>query len=77
MLTVSDTGPGIPVAEREQVFRRFYRGEKSRSTPGSGLGFALVKAVVDLHQAKIERVGNAPGLRVVIRFAPSAPALAR
>lgn len=67
-LTVSDTGPGIPMAERKQVFRRFYRGEKSRSTPGSGLGFALIKAIVDLHRAQIDLLDNGPGLRVVIRF---------
>lgn len=72
-LTVCDTGPGIAEAERAQVFRRFYRGEKSRSTPGSGLGFALVKAVADLHQAQIELVDNAPGLCVVIRFPKSTP----
>ena len=73
VLMVSDTGPGIPLEEREHVFRRFYRGEKSRSTPGSGLGFALVKAVADLHQAQIELVDHAPGLCVVIRFMKSSP----
>ena len=73
VLMVSDTGPGIPLEELEHVFRRFYRGEKSRSTPGSGLGFALVKAVADLHQAQIELVDNTPGLRVVIRFPKPTP----
>ena len=68
VLRVSDTGPGIPPAERENVLRRFYRLETSRTTPGSGLGLALVKAVADLHGATLELAGNSPGLRVEVRF---------
>ena len=43
-LEVSDTGVGIPAAERAQVFERFYRASNSR-TPGSGLGLAIVQEV--------------------------------
>jgi signal transduction histidine kinase len=68
VLCVSDTGPGIPAAERENVFRRFYRLEASRTTPGSGLGLALVKAVARLHGAAVELSDNHPGLRVTVRF---------
>ncbi|HKA43005.1 MAG TPA: ATP-binding protein [Burkholderiales bacterium] len=68
VLRVADNGPGIPAAERERVFRRFYRLDASRSTPGSGLGLALVKAVADLHGATVELSDNHPGLRVVVRF---------
>lgn len=68
---VSDTGPGIPAAERDKVFRRFYRVTSSRSTPGNGLGLALVAAVGNLHQAKIELSDNSPGLRVEIAMAPA------
>jgi signal transduction histidine kinase len=68
VLRVLDTGPGIPEAEREKVFRRFYRLEASRTTPGSGLGMALVKAVVDLHGATVELSDNRPGLCVTVRF---------
>ncbi len=68
VLSVSDTGPGIPPQERDKVLRRFYRLETSRTTAGSGLGLALVKAVADLHGASLELIGNAPGLRVVVRF---------
>jgi signal transduction histidine kinase len=68
VLTVSDNGPGIPPAEREKVLRRFYRLETSRTTPGSGLGLALVKAVADLHGAGLDLANNAPGLRVTVRF---------
>src|SRR5690606_35993199 len=48
-LTVADTGPGIPEADRERVFDRFVRLEASRHTPGSGLGLSLVRAVAHLH----------------------------
>jgi signal transduction histidine kinase len=67
-VTVGDNGPGIPAAERENIFRRFYRLEKSRTTPGSGLGLALVKAIADLHEALIDLADNAPGLRVTLHF---------
>ena len=68
VLSVCDTGPGIPVSEREKVFQRFYRLETSRTTPGSGLGLALVKAVAALHGAAVELTDNRPGLCVNIRF---------
>ena len=68
VLCISDTGPGIPASEREKVFRRFYRLEASRTTPGSGLGLALVKAVADLHGASAELSDNNPGLRCTVRF---------
>ena len=68
VLRVADSGPGIPEAEFERVFRRFYRVESSRTTPGSGLGLALVKAVADLHGASVALSDNRPGLRVAIRF---------
>jgi signal transduction histidine kinase len=65
---VADTGPGIPADERASVFRRFYRLERSRTTPGSGLGLSTVAAIVELHHAAIELQDNAPGLRVAVRF---------
>ncbi len=65
---VADNGPGIPDALRDQVFRRFFRADDSRSTPGSGLGLSLVQAVVQLHKATIELGNNGPGLRVRMRF---------
>jgi signal transduction histidine kinase len=76
ILCVADTGPGIPAPEREKVFRRFYRLEASRTTSGSGLGLALVKAVADLHGAPVELSDNHPGLRVTVRF-PAAMTLAQ
>jgi signal transduction histidine kinase len=63
---VSDNGPGIPEAERGKVFDRFYRLDRSRSTAGSGLGLALVKAIAGLHGLTIELTDRKPGLGVVI-----------
>jgi signal transduction histidine kinase len=49
IIRVSDTGPGISMSERDLVTRRFYRSDKSRRTPGWGLGLSLVTAIVKLH----------------------------
>lgn len=66
---VSDSGGGIPVAEREKVFRRFYRVEASRSQqPGNGLGLSLVQAVVNLHSGKIVLADGQPGLKVCVQL---------
>jgi signal transduction histidine kinase len=66
--SVEDDGPGIPLGEYDKVFRRFYRLTSSRSTPGYGLGLALVAAIANLHNAKIELSDNLPGLRCRIFF---------
>lgn len=66
---VSDSGVGISAADREKVFRRFYRVESSRSMqPGNGLGLSLVQAVVNLHRGTIALGDNAPGLKVTVRL---------
>ena len=69
---VSDTGPGIPEGEREAVMRRFYRGESSRTTMGSGLGLSLVDAVARLHRVELTIGGDGRGLVVEWRFPHSA-----
>jgi len=48
-VTVSDSGPGVPAAERAAVWRRLYRGDASRSQRGLGLGLTLVRAVAEAH----------------------------
>lgn len=63
---VADNGVGIPEDEREKVFRRLYRLDKSRTTSGSGLGLSLVKAIADLHSGRVELRDNQPGLRVEV-----------
>jgi signal transduction histidine kinase len=66
--TVADNGMGIPEGERKRVFERFYRLDRSRTTPGSGLGLSLVVAVADLHGIAVALEDNRPGLRVVLTF---------
>ena len=72
-LIVADSGPGIPAGERRKVLRRLYRLDRSRTTPGSGLGLSLVEAIVKLHGGTIDLQDNAPGLRVLVNL-PPAPA---
>jgi signal transduction histidine kinase len=71
--SVTDTGPGVPEADRERVVERFVRLENSRSEPGAGLGLSLVAAVAEAHGGRLElaegpgRVGEmGPGLRVAL-----------
>src|SRR5262245_10843311 len=71
VISVADNGPGIPADQHEQVFKRFYRLEQSRYTPGNGLGLSLVAAVARLHGARIELLDNSPGLVFKLWF--SAP----
>jgi signal transduction histidine kinase len=75
--TVVDNGPGIPEQERGKVLRRFYRLEASRTTPGSGLGLALVTAIADLHGARISLLDHGPGLIVEVRFPASSRSVAQ
>ncbi|WP_128002529.1 ATP-binding protein [Piscinibacter defluvii] len=69
LLTIDDTGPGIPEADRQRVLDRFYRIAGAAAT-GSGLGLAIVKSIAELHGATLtlgrsERLG---GLRVEVCF---------
>jgi signal transduction histidine kinase len=65
---VADEGPGIPEQEHDKVFRRLYRLERSRTTPGSGLGLSMVAAIADLHGAMVRLENNRPGLIVSVTF---------
>jgi signal transduction histidine kinase len=58
--TVSDTGVGIPAEELPRIWDRLYRGDKSRSTRGLGLGLSLVKAIVAAHGGRVD-VRSRPG----------------
>jgi len=60
LLTVSDTGPGIPAEHLPHVFERFYRADPSRSSGQTGLGLAISKAIVEAHGGTIE-VSSRPG----------------
>jgi signal transduction histidine kinase len=72
VLAISDDGPGVPPNETDLIFRRFYRSEKSRCTPGNGLGLSLVAAVARVHGANIKLFPNRPGLTIELQF-PSSP----
>ena len=68
VLTISDHGPGIPAEEQDKVLQRFYRMDKSRTLPGSGLGLSLVAAVAAMHNAQLVLGDNQPGLVAELRF---------
>jgi two-component system OmpR family sensor kinase len=61
-VVVTDEGPGIGPAERQRIFERFYRTDRSRSRErgGSGLGLSIVAAVVSAHGGAV-RVESSPG----------------
>lgn len=76
-LAVRDSGPGIPAEDRERVLDRFVRLERSRNTPGSGLGLSLVAAVARMHGATLELTDAGPGLAARLVFPkPQAQTLA-
>jgi len=71
VLTVTDEGPGIPDAEAERVFERFYRADSVRpvASGGAGLGLSIARWIVDLHGGDIHVSANAPtGCRMVCRL---------
>ena len=73
-ITVSDTGMGIPADEQPKIWQRLYRGDKSRSQRGLGLGLSLVKAVVEAHRGEVSlKSGPGPGseFRVLLPIRPS------
>jgi signal transduction histidine kinase len=65
-LWVSDDGPGIPPELRDDAVRKYRRLEEARTTEGSGLGLAFVRAIARLHDGDIRLEDNDPGLRVVM-----------
>ena len=73
VLQVDDAGPGIPAADRERVFDRFFRRTASDGD-GSGLGLAIVRGVAERHRAAV-LLGESPsgGLRVTVRFPGARP----
>ncbi len=78
LVTVADSGPGIPAEARQRVLNRFVRLDEARTSPGNGLGLSLVDAVARLHQAKLVLDDNHPGLKVSLglALARSTPAAA-
>ena len=75
VIEIDDSGPGVPVGEREKIWRRLYRTDASRSQRGLGLGLSLVKAIVEAHHGSVS-VDDAPGggARFTVRL-PAAAAI--
>jgi signal transduction histidine kinase len=65
-IVVTDHGPGIPPSDLDRATERFFRGEKARSTPGAGMGLALVQAVAQLHGGHLALEDAEPGLRATL-----------
>jgi len=68
LVTVADSGPGIPVDSRETVLERFVRLDTSRTSSGNGLGLSLVRSIAQLHRARLILEDNRPGLRATVRL---------
>lgn len=68
IVAVADNGIGIPADKFKEVLKRFVRLDSARSSPGNGLGLALVQAIVSLHDGEIHLFDNEPGLRVELHF---------
>ena len=69
VFTVSDTGIGVPKAELESIFDRFYRAENVKSVPGTGLGLSIAKAIVEGMGGTIKASSNIPsGLEITCVF---------
>ena len=60
LLRVSDSGPGVPPAERRRIFERFYKADRARANGGTGLGLAIARHIVEGHGGRIW-VESAPG----------------
>lgn len=71
VVTIENTGPGVPEEDLPKVFDQFYRVEKSRSLDygGSGLGLPIVKRIVELHKGRVD-IESKPGerTRVIVRL---------
>jgi signal transduction histidine kinase len=67
-LRVADDGPGIAGSERTAIMARFYRSDKSRHLPGSGLGLSLVSAIARLHDAQVVVDDAGPGAIFTLNF---------
>lgn len=68
VVSILDSGPGVPEGLEEAVFDRFYRIDESRGTPGYGLGLSIVAAVAEMHGFDVKLANNFPGVRVDFVF---------
>jgi heavy metal sensor kinase len=75
VVLVKDNGVGIPIDEMPRIWERLYRGDKSRSQRGLGLGLSLVKAVVQAHRGGVEAFPNPSGGSLFSLYLPLTPGL--
>jgi len=69
VVEVADTGPGIPEDELTHIWEELYRGQGARGIPGSGLGLALVRVIVDRHRGQVNiRSRTEQGTVVIVRL---------
>lgn len=61
VVSVTDTGPGIPKGQEESIFEKFTRGTRESSTPGVGLGLAISRAIIEAHHGRIAARNNPNG----------------
>jgi signal transduction histidine kinase len=77
LLTVRDSGPGIPTDEVPRIFDRLFRGDRSRAERGLGLGLSLVKAIVEAHGGTVEvasELGHGARFTISLPARPAPPA---
>ena len=76
MVRVRDSGRGVPPAERDKIFQRFYRGG-DQAAPGYGLGLSIAQTIASLHGFELTVEDNAPGARfqLAARTNNAAPSL--
>ena len=69
VISVRDTGPGIPPSEMDRIFERFYKADRARSSGGTGLGLAIARHLVQIHEGQIwvkSKEGKGSTFRVII-----------
>ncbi len=64
---VADSGPGVPLDQRDKIFLRFYRGETADGAPGHGLGLSIARTIAELHGFELALGESARGARFVMR----------
>lgn len=67
LVSVSDSGCGVPPPERDKIFRRFYRGGAGKAEPGNGLGLSIAQTIANLHGFEFVVEDNSPGARFELR----------
>ncbi len=68
VVEVSDDGPGVPEADRERVFDRFYRAPERRGGPGAGLGLPIARATAERWGGSLRMLPSATGARFEVRL---------